>query len=87
VSNGFHKFDPRSASKNCTPNDTGEPFQPETLRNMSDAFEAVCARLGLIIKRDPATELIAKFIVELAQTGVHDVESLLAATRERFGPE
>ena len=34
---------------------------------------------------DPATELVAKFMVELAQTGVHDYEPLLAATLERFG--
>jgi hypothetical protein len=70
-----------------TPYLSGEPFQPETLRNMSEAFETVCDKLGLIIKHVPATELVAKFIVELAQTGVQDVESLLAAALERFSPD
>jgi hypothetical protein len=38
-------------------------------------------KLRLVIKHDPATELVAKFMVELAQTGVHDYEPpLLAAT-------
>jgi hypothetical protein len=41
--------------------------------------------LGSSLKHDPATELVAKFMVELAQTGVHDYEPLLAATLERFG--
>ena len=70
-----------------TPFLSGQSFQPETLRNMSAAFETVCERLGLAIRHDPATELIAKFVVELAQTGVHDLETLLEATLRRFGPE
>ena len=51
---------------------------------MSTAFEAACKKLGLVVKHDPATELVAKFVVELAQTGVHDFEPLLTATLERF---
>ena len=54
---------------------------------MSTAFEAVCEKIGLAVRRDPATELIAKFIIELAQTGVHDFESLLQATLKRFSPD
>jgi hypothetical protein len=70
-----------------TPFLSGEPFLPETLQNMSTAFEAACENLGLVVKHDPATELVAKFLVELAQTGVHDYEPLLAATLVRFGDE
>ncbi|HXB70149.1 MAG TPA: hypothetical protein VNY05_17985 [Candidatus Acidoferrales bacterium] len=68
-----------------TPIFSGQPFLPETLHNMSTAFDAACEKLGLVVKHDPATELVAKFMVELAQTGVHDYEPLLAATLERFG--
>ena len=57
----------------------GRPFA-ETLQNMSTAFEAACEKLGLVVKHDPATELVAKFMVKLAQTGVHDYEPLLAPT-------
>jgi hypothetical protein len=47
----------------------GRPFA-ETLQNMSTAFEAACEKLGLVVKHDPATELVAKFMVKLAQAGV-----------------
>ena len=70
-----------------TPFLSGKPFEPETLQNMSAAFEAACEKIGLIIRHDPATEMVAKFVVELAQTGMHDFESLLAATLERFSPD
>jgi hypothetical protein len=36
---------------------------------MSTAFEAACDKLGLVIRHDPATELVAKFFVKLAQSG------------------
>jgi hypothetical protein len=69
-----------------TPFLSGHVFDPETLQNMSAAFEAACEKIGLTIRHDPATEIVAKFIVGLAQTGVHDLDSLLAATLERFNP-
>jgi len=67
-----------------TPFLSGQAFEPETLRNMSTAFETVCDRLGLVIRHDPTTELIAKTIVKLAQEGVYDVETLLKATLKEF---
>jgi hypothetical protein len=67
-----------------TPFLSGQAFEPETLRNMSTAFETACERLGLVIRHDPATELIAKTIVKLAQEGVHDVETLLKAILKEF---
>jgi hypothetical protein len=63
----------------------GRAFQPETLQTMSAAFEAVCEKLGLAIRHDAATAAVAKFIVELAQTGVHDFQSLFEATMAKFG--
>jgi hypothetical protein len=66
---------------------SGQEFQPETLHNMSAALESACEKIGLTLRHDPATELIAKFIIELAQTGVHDFEALLAATLKRFGTD
>jgi len=51
---------------------------------MSTAFEAAYERLGLVIRYDPATELVAKTIVKLAQCGVHDVDTLLKTTLKEF---
>ncbi len=70
-----------------TPFLSGQAFEPETLRNMSTAFETVCDRLGLTIRHDPATELVAKTIVKLAQQGTHDVETLLNAALKEFDLE
>jgi hypothetical protein len=67
-----------------TPFLSGQVFEPETLRDMSAAFEAACAKLGLVIRHDPATELVAKFIVKLAQSGVRDADALLQATLREF---
>ena len=67
-----------------TPFLSGPAFQPETLHNMSTAFEAACQRLGLVIRHDPATELVAKTVIKLAQQGVHDVDTLLKTTLKEF---
>jgi hypothetical protein len=62
----------------------GQAFGPEVLHNMSTAFETACHRLGLVIRHDPATELVAKTIIKLAQRGVHDVDTLLKTTLKEF---
>ena len=67
-----------------TPFLAGQAFEPETLRNMSAAFETVCEKLGLVIRHDPATERVAKFIIKLAQQGVRDVEPLTRTTLQEF---
>jgi hypothetical protein len=67
-----------------TPFLAGQAFEPQTLRNMSAAFEAVCESLGLIIRHDPATEMVAKLIIKLAQQGVQDVDPLISATLKEF---
>ncbi len=68
-----------------TPYLSGQAFDPETLRNMGKVFEEVCARFGLPIRHDPATEVLAKFIIERAQRGMRDYDVLLKATLVEFG--
>jgi hypothetical protein len=67
-----------------TPFISGKADQPETLHNMSTAFEAACNKLGLSIRHDPATEMVAKFIVKLAQSGMTDVDTLFLTTLKEF---
>ena len=43
----------------------GAAFEPETIRVMSIALEEVCKELGLSLKDDPATRLVAEKIVQL----------------------
>jgi hypothetical protein len=47
-------------------------FDPETIKVMTTAYEAARERLGLIERSDPLTQLVAKKVIEIAQTGVRD---------------
>jgi len=51
---------------------------------MSAAYERVCAALGRKFVDDAATRLVAQVVIELAQRGVKDVETITAMTLERF---
>jgi len=59
-----------------TPFLTGQPFDPEVVRAMSVAFEEVCKSLGLRAGPDPASEVVAKKIIALAQRGVRGPTAL-----------
>ena len=48
----------------------GQPFEPETIREMSLALESVCETLRLWLIDDPATRLVAQKIIELRQRGI-----------------
>jgi hypothetical protein len=62
----------------------GQAFQPEIIRQMSLALESVCEKLDLNLTDDPATRLVAKKIIELAQRGVRDATTLGAMTLKEF---
>ena len=62
----------------------GQAFDPETITKMSAAFESVCVVLGIKLVDDAATRLVAQKVIELAQRGVKDVETITAMTLERF---
>jgi hypothetical protein len=62
----------------------GQAFDPETITKMSAAYERVCAALGIKFVDDAATRLVALVVIELAQRGVKDVETITAMTLERF---
>ena len=57
-------------------------FEPEDLRLLGIVYEDVLKALGLVDRKDPATELIAKRLVELAQAGERDPQCLKDLTIE-----
>jgi hypothetical protein len=59
-------------------------FDQAAIQNLSTVFVAVCCRLGLADRSDPATELVASKIIELAQRGVRDSETLREMTLQDF---
>lgn len=67
-----------------TPFLRNEAFDPETTKAMSRAFLAVCHTLGLANRDDPLNRLVAKQVIQLAQTGVHDPTELYTLTMKEF---
>jgi hypothetical protein len=51
-------------------------FGPEEIRVLASAFERALRTLRLVDRTDPATEIVAKKIIELAQQGERDPERL-----------
>jgi hypothetical protein len=62
----------------------GQAFEPETIRDMADAFVGVCNALDLNVGDDPATRLVAQKIIALAQRGIRDAASLRLMTLKEF---
>jgi hypothetical protein len=62
----------------------GEAFEPDAIREMSLALEAVCGKLNLALIDDPATRLVAARIIELAQCGVKGAATLSEMTLKEF---
>ena len=62
----------------------GQAFEPELIQQMSAAFVRTCEALRLELIDDPATRLVARAIIELAQRGVRDEKTLFEMTRREF---
>lgn len=59
------------------------PMGPEEVNRMTTAFDKALLTIGIKDRSDPMAEMIAKKIVEIAQTGVRDpVEISAQAIRE-----
>jgi hypothetical protein len=50
----------------------GEAFGPEAIEAITKAFEGAPSALELVDRTDPLTELVAKKIIECAQTSERD---------------
>jgi hypothetical protein len=61
-------------------------FDPETIRVMTAAYESARERLGLVDRSDPLTQLVAKKVIEIAQTGVRDPDQLCERVIAAIGP-
>ncbi len=51
-------------------------FDPEAIRAMTTAFEAVCKALQLVVRSDPVTEIVARKVIEVAGTGERDPDRI-----------
>ena len=48
------------------------PLSPEDVSRLAAAYEATLKALDLCDRTDPITELVARKIIEIGQTGVRD---------------
>jgi hypothetical protein len=62
-----------------------QAFEPETIENMSAAFVAACDALHLKVGDDPATRFVAEKVIELAQRGIRDPDTLRKMALKEFG--
>jgi hypothetical protein len=68
-----------------TPFLRNEPFDQDAIDKLSTVFVTVCNKLGLVDRSDRMTEIVARKIIELAQRGVHDSDTLRKMTLLEFG--
>ena len=59
-------------------------FAPEEVVMLGKVFEDVLRIKGLVDRKDPLTELVAKKLVELAVAGMRDPDRLKALTIQAF---
>ena len=61
-----------------------DDFTPEEVTILGSVFEDVLQTLGLVDRKDPLTEMVAKKVVELATAGIREPDRLKALTIQAF---
>jgi hypothetical protein len=59
-------------------------FAPEEVAMLGNVFDDVLQKLNLADRNDPVTEMVAKKLVDLANSGIRDPERLKALTVRAF---
>ena len=63
----------------------GSTLETELIRSLEAAYEKTLRATGLVDRDDPMTEMIARKIIEIAQTGIHDPAQLSAMAIKEIG--
>jgi hypothetical protein len=61
------------------------PMGPEEIARLTTAYEETLRTIGLVDRNDPITEMIARKIIEIGQTGVRDPILLSELTIKEMG--
>jgi hypothetical protein len=59
-------------------------FGPDDIKRLEAAYELALVERGLKDRSDPLTEIIARLIIEVAQTGEKDHETICAHALSRL---
>jgi hypothetical protein len=54
------------------------PLGPEEINRLATAYEQALQGIGLVDREDPLAEMVAKKVIEIAQTGVRDPKDIAA---------
>ena len=54
------------------------PLGPEEINRLATAYEQALQGIGLVDREDPLAEMVAKKVIEFAQTGVRDPKDIAA---------
>ena len=60
-------------------------LEPEEIGRITEAYQQALDTLCVKDRDDRLTEMIAKTIIKIAQTGVHDAAQISALTIKRLG--
>ena len=61
------------------------PMGPEEIRHLTKAYEETLRTIGLKDRDDPIVQMVAKKIIEIAQTGVRDPSQISAKAIKALG--
>ncbi len=61
------------------------PMGPEEIKRLGSAYKLTLKALSLRDRNDPLTEIIAKKIIEIGQTGVKEPAQISALTIKSLG--
>ena len=60
-------------------------LEPEEIRRITEAYEQALHALCVKDRDDPLTEMIAKKIIKIAKTGIHDPTQIAARVIKELG--
>ena len=58
---------------------------PDAIENLNAAFKKALRSLHLVDRDDPVTEIVARKIIEIAATGVHDAAEIAEIAVKQLG--
>lgn len=61
------------------------PMGPEDITRLTTAFEQALRTLGIVDRGDPLAELVARKIIDIAQTGVREPADISAQAIKEIG--
>ncbi|MEH2537061.1 MULTISPECIES: hypothetical protein [unclassified Bradyrhizobium] len=61
------------------------PMGPEEIHRLTTAYEQALRAIGIVDRGDPLAELLAKKIIEVAQTGIREPADISAQAIKEIG--